>query len=158
MPVKRMKKLLDDRGVRYVILRHSPAYTAQAVAASAHVPAKEMAKTVMIRADGEPAMAVLPASYQVNFDELRESLGVAHVSLMSENEFRGRFPDCETGAMPPFGNLYDMPVYVAKSLAEDEYIAFSAGNHHEVVIMQYADYEKVVRPKVMKFSIEIPAL
>ena len=142
MPIKRIKKLLDDQAVRYVILRHSPAYTAQGVAASAHIPSKEMAKTVMIRANGKPAMAVLPASHQVNFDQLRDCLDAERVSLMSETEFRGRFPDCETGAMPPFGNLYGMPVYVAESLAEDEYIAFSAGNHHEVVIMKYADYAR----------------
>ena len=158
MPIKRMKKLLDDQGVHYVTLRHSPAYTAQAVAASVHVPSKEMAKTVMIRVDGQTAMAVLPASYQVDFDQLRDSLEAARVSLMPEKEFRGQFPDCETGAMPPFGNLYGMPVYVAESLAEDEYIAFSAGTHHEVVVMKYADYQQVVQPRVMKFSMEILAL
>ena len=158
MPIKRMKKLLDDQGVHYVTLRHSPAYTAQAVAASVHIPSKEMVKTVMIRVDGQTAMAVLPASYQVDFDQLRNSLEAARVSLMPEKEFRGQFPDCETGAMPPFGNLYGMPVYVAESLAEDEYIAFSAGTHHEVVVMKYADYQQVVQPRVMKFSMEILAL
>ena len=155
MPARRMRQFLDENEVRYVTLNHSPAYTAQAVASSAHIPSGQMAKVVMIRVDGKPAMAVLPASFQVDFDELRDGLGASEVVLMSENEFKNQFPDCETGAMPPFGNLYGMPVYVAESLAEDECIAFNAGTHREVVLMRYSDFERLVQPKATKFSTEI---
>lgn len=158
MPAKKMREFLDENKVKYVTIQHSPAYTAQAVAASAHVPSKELAKTVMIKVDGKMGMAVLPASYQIEFDLLRDAVGGKHVSLAGEQEFKDRFPDCETGAMPPFGSLYGMPVFVAESLAEDDYIAFSAGTHHEVVIMRYEDYQMLVKPEVVKFSAEILAV
>lgn len=155
MPARKMREFLNKNDIRYVTVQHSPAYTAQAVAASAHVPSKEMAKTVMLDIDGKMAMAVLPASYQVNFDQLKEALNAKSISLLHENDFKGRFPDCEPGAMPPFGNLYGMPVFVAESLAEDEYIAFSAGSHHEVVLMTYADYQRLVAPSIVKFTTEV---
>jgi Ala-tRNA(Pro) deacylase len=100
----------------------------------------------------------LPASNQIEFDELKLALGTANVNLLREDDFKDRFPDCESGAMPPFGNLYGMPVFVADSLAQDDYMAFSAGSHHEVVIMTYADYARLVNPRVVKFSAEILAL
>jgi Ala-tRNA(Pro) deacylase len=153
-----MREYLNKNHVRYVTVEHSPAYTAEAVAASAHVPSKEMAKTVMIEVDGLPAMAVVPAAFHVDLELLREALNAQCVSLLREKDFRDRFPDCAPGAMPPFGNLYGMPVYVSESLAEDEYVAFSAGSHHEVVLMTYADYERLVAPRVIKFSAETMAL
>jgi len=155
MPARKMREFLNKNDIRYVTVQHSPSYTAQAVAASAHVPSKEMAKTVMLDIDGKMAMAVLPASYQVNFDQLREALNAGSITLLHENDFKDRFPDCEPGAMPPFGNLYGMPVFVSESLAEDEYIAFSAGSHHEVVLMTYADYQRLVAPSIVKFTAEI---
>lgn len=154
MPVKRMREFLDRYGVQYVTVQHSPAYTAMAVAESAHVPVSEMAKTVMVEVDEKMAMAVLPASSQIDFDLLRDNLGAGEISLLRENDFKEHFPDCALGAMPPFGNLYGMPVYVAEVLADDEYIAFSAGSHREVVIMAYSDYERLVSPTVLKFSAE----
>jgi Ala-tRNA(Pro) deacylase len=97
-------------------------------------------------------MAVLPASHRVNLDELKEAAGAAEVKLACEKEFADLFPGCEIGAMPPFGNLYNMDVYVAPSLAEDDYIAFNAGSHTELIRMAYADFEKIVQPKVIEFA------
>ncbi|UCG88903.1 MAG: YbaK/EbsC family protein [Gemmatimonadota bacterium] len=152
MPVKRLKEFLDSHNIKYVVISHSPAYTAQAIAASAHVSGKELAKTVMIKLDGKMAMAVLPASYQVDFDLLKKAVGAKKVELASEAEFKDLFPECEVGAMPPFGNLYDMDVFAAAKLAEDEEIAFNAGSHTELVKLAYKDFERLVTPKVVKFS------
>jgi Ala-tRNA(Pro) deacylase len=152
MPVRKLKEFLDENNVKYVTIKHSSAYTAQEIAAKAHVSGKELAKTVMINVEGKMAMAVLPASYQVDFEVLKEIFDTKKVELSSESEFKYRFPDCELGAMPPFGNLYDMEVYVAESLAEDKVIAFNAGNHTELIKLEYADFEKLVKPRVFKFS------
>jgi Ala-tRNA(Pro) deacylase len=152
MPIEKLKRYLDTHRVRYVVLDHSPAYTAQEIAARAHIPGKELAKTVMIRIDGELAMAVLPASYRVDFEQLKEVTGAKKVALARETDFRDRFPDCDLGAMPPFGNLYGVPVYVAESLAEDEEIAFNACSHSQLVRLSYADFERLARPEVLRFS------
>jgi Ala-tRNA(Pro) deacylase len=152
MPVKKLREFLDRHQVKYVTISHSQAFTAQQVAASAHIPGREMAKTVMVKLDGKMAMAVLPASFQVDFDLLKEATGAGRVELAEEKEFKGLFPKCEVGAMPPFGNLYDMDVYVAESLTEDEEIAFNAGSHTELIRMAYNDFERLVQPTVMAFS------
>ena len=141
MPVRKLKEFLDQNGVRWVSIVHSPAYTAQEVAASAHVKGKELAKTVMVKVDGKPVMVVLPASQRVDFQVLREVTGGQNVVLASEAEFRELFPDCEAGAMPPFGNLYGMDVYVAPKLSEDDEIVFNAGSHTELMKLRYADFE-----------------
>lgn len=152
MPVKKLKKFLDDQHIKYQTISHSQAFTAQEVAASAHVPGEELAKTVMVKVGDEMAMAVLPASYQINFSLLEEGTGVSKVELATEGEFQDLFPECEVGAMPPFGNLYGMEVYVTQSLADDEEIAFNAGSHNELIRMSYQDFEALVRPKVLRFS------
>ena len=152
MPVKKLKEFLDGNNIKYVSIRHSSAYTAQEIAASAHISGKEFAKTVMIKIDGKMAMAVLPASYQVDFSKLEEIFGTKKVSMASEAEFKYAFPDCEVGAMPPFGNLYDMEVFVAETLAEDEEIGFNAGSHTEMIKMKYEDFARLVQPHVLKFS------
>ncbi len=152
MPAKKLREFLDSHGVEYVTITHSPAYTAQMIAASAHVPGKELAKTVMVRVDGIMSMAVLPASFRVDFDLLREAAGATEVELAGEEDFRETFPDCELGAMPPFGNLYGMNVFVAERLAEDEEIAFNACSHTELIKMRYSDFERLVKPIVVKFS------
>lgn len=152
MPVKKLKAFLDETNVRYLTVRHSSAYTSQEIAASAHVSGKEFAKTVMIKIDGEMAMAVLPASYHIDFESLKEIFGTKNVTLASEAEFKDRFSDCEIGAMPPFGNLYGMAVYVADSLTEHKEIAFNAGTHTELIKLSYADYKRLVKPHVFKFS------
>jgi len=148
MPVQRLREFLDNHGVKYVSIRHSPAFTAQEIAASAHVPGKELAKTVMVKMDGRMAMAVLPASLKVDFKKIQEAAGAKHVDLAPEKEFRDMFPGCEVGAMPPFGNLYGMDVFVAPQLAEDEEIAFNAGNHTELLKLSYKDFERLVEPKI----------
>jgi Ala-tRNA(Pro) deacylase len=152
MPLKKIKEFLDSNKVKYVIMQHSPAYTAQEIAAAAHISGKELAKTVMIKIEGKLAMAVLPASYKISFDQLKAALEVSDVKLAYEQEFMDKFPDCEVGAMPPFGNLYGFDVYVAESLAEDEEIAFNACSHTELVKMKFDDFEKLVKPVRLKFS------
>ena len=152
MPVQKLKEFLDSHEVKYVTIQHSPAYTAQEIAAIAHIPGKQLAKTVMVKLDGKMAMAVLPASYKVDLDRLKEAAGASTAKLASEQEFKDLFPGCEIGAMPPFGNLYGMEVVVAASLAEDEDIAFNAGSHSELIRLSYQDFEGLVEPKVVEFS------
>jgi Ala-tRNA(Pro) deacylase len=154
MPVKKLKDFLDGNDIKYVTISHSPAYTAQQIAAAAEIPGKELAKTVIIKIDGVMAMAVLPASYKVAFELLKKAAGVGKVELAGEREFKDKFPDCDVGAMPPFGNLYGMEVFVAASLAEDKEIAFNAGSHTELIKMSYKDFEALVKPKVLTFSMK----
>jgi len=155
MPVRRLKEFLDSQQIKYVTISHSPAFTAQQIAAAAHVPGKELAKTVMVLVDGKMAMAVLPASLRVDLDHLQEIIGARRIELADERSFRDKFPECEVGAMPPFGNLYGMDVYVADSLAEDDEIAFNAGSHTELIRMAYADFERLVKPKVLAFTAHV---
>jgi len=152
MPVRKLKEFLDQEKVKYVSIVHSTAYTAQEVAASAHVTGRELAKTVIVELDGKMAMAVLPANRKIVLQELREVTGCDEVKFASEEEFRQRFADCETGAMPPFGNLYGMDVYVAEALIHNDEIAFNAGSHTEVIRLAFKDFERLVRPKVMSFT------
>ena len=152
MPIKKLKKFLDDHEVKYLTISHSPAFTAQEIAASAHIPGHEVAKTVMVKLDGKMSMAVLPAPMHVNLAQLKEVTGATSVELATESDFKELFPECELGAMPPFGNLYDMDVYVADAMAHDERIAFNAGTHTELIRMEYKDFERLVKPKVLAFA------
>jgi Ala-tRNA(Pro) deacylase len=152
MPVKKLKEFLDSNKIKYVSISHSPAFTAQQIAASAHIPGKDLAKTVMIKIDNKMAMAVLPASLKIDFDLLKKASGSGNIELATESEFKDLFPECEPGAMPPFGNLYGMDVYVARSLTEDTDIAFNAGSHTELIKMAYEDFEKLAKPRILKFS------
>jgi Ala-tRNA(Pro) deacylase len=152
MPVKKLREFLDGENVKYVSVSHSPAFTAQEIAASAHIKGKELAKTVMVKINGTMAMAVLPASYKVDFELLKHVTGADAVELATEAEFRDLFPDCELGAMPPFGNLYGMGVFVALSLAEDVEIAFNAGSHSELIRMAFDDYARLVNPELVTIS------
>ncbi|TCD47878.1 YbaK/EbsC family protein [Chlorobium sp. N1] len=153
MPYSTLTDFLDSHGVRYSTLIHSPAYTAQEVAASAHVPGRELAKAVVVKLDGRMAMAVLPASRRLDFELLGQASGAEHAELAGEEEFAGRFGSCEPGAMPPFGNLYGMAVYVDEVLEDDEDIAFNAGTHRELVRLAYRDFSRLVRPKAAPLSI-----
>ena len=152
MPVKKLKEFLDENRVKYVSIQHSKAYTAQEVAASAHVPGKSMAKVVIVEMDGEMAMAVLPANRKIVLQDLREITGSDQVKFASEEKFKDRFPDCEIGAMPPFGNLYGMDVYAAESLADNDEIAFNAGSHEEIIKLPFRDFDRLVQPRVMAFT------
>lgn len=151
MAATKLKAFLDSRGIRYVSIKHSMAFTASEVAESAHVKGRDFAKTVIVKIDGMMAMVVLPANRRLVLHDLREMLANDHVRLATEAEFKGAFPDCELGAMPPFGNLYDMPVYVAESLCEETEIAFNAGTHTEVIKMSYEDFDQLVKPTVLDF-------
>jgi len=152
MPVRKLKDFLDSNNIKYLTISHSAAYTAQQIAATAHIPGKELAKTVMVKIDSKMSMAVLPASCKVDFNLLKKTAGAKKVELASEEEFKDMFPECEVGAMPPFGNLYGMEVFVEKNLAEDKEIAFNAGSHTELIKLTYSDFERLVKPKVVKLS------
>ena len=154
MPIRKLIDYLDSHKIDYVTINHSTAYTAQQIAASAHIPGKELAKTVIIKVDGDIAMAVLPASEKVDFDLLRNTVGSDFVELATEREFKDVFPDCEIGAMPPFGNLYDSEVYLSESLVDNDFITFNACNHRELIRMSMKDYDRLIKPKVMRLSFQ----
>ena len=152
MPATKLKAFLDDNHVKYVTITHSQAYAAHEIAASAHIPAKELAKTTVLKVDGKLTMAVLPASHKVDLDQLREVLGAGKVVLATEHEFKDTFPGCALGAMPPFGNLYGLDVLVAERLTQDKEIAFNAGTHTELIKLAYEDYEKLIHPRILRFT------
>lgn len=154
MPLAKLTNYLDENGKKYVVVKHSQAYTSQEVAASAHIPGREMAKNVIVKADGDMKMVVLPSTHNVDFDAIKDELDVDEVELASENEFEQLFPECELGAMPPFGNLYDMDTIVDESLTTNEQIAFNAGTHKETVKMSYRDYEELVEPKIISLGVK----
>ena len=140
-----LQKYLDDKHVPYTTISHQPTYTAQEIAAKAHISGRTLAKTVMVKLDGKMVMAVVPAAYHVNFQLLKEATGSTNIELAREDEFVDLFPDVDVGAMPPFGNLYGLDVYVAESLAEDEMIAFSAGTHTDLIKMPFGIFAKLVK-------------
>jgi Ala-tRNA(Pro) deacylase len=152
MPATKLKEFLDKQHVRYLSIRHSPAYTASEIAALAHIPGRELAKTVMVRIDGTMAMAVLPATKRLDLELLKQAAEAQTVALASEQEFASMFPDCEVGAMPPFGNLYGLKVHADEYLAQDEEIAFNAGTHYELIQMAYQDFARLVEPKVASLA------
>ena len=154
MILTRLTDFLDSHKLKYVLIQHSPAFTAREVAVTAHIPFHELAKTVVLTVDNEHVLAILPATEMVNLAYLRQALGTSAVHLTNESEFNVLFPDCEVGAMPPFGNLFNMNVIVAASLAEDEEIAFNAGSHRDLIKMLYGDFDRLVNPRVLPFSTE----
>ena len=147
MTSNKLKKFLDSNKVKYVTISHAPAYTAQEVAASAHVTGRDFAKTVIVKVNGKMAMVVEPANTKVDFSALRKISASNDVQLASEFEFQDSFPECELGAMPPFGNLYNMDVYIADSLTKEKEIWFNSGSHSELIKMSYRDFERLVHPK-----------
>lgn len=144
MLARRLKEYLDDRHANYATISHAAAFTSQETAELADVPGKELAKTVVVRIDGELAMVVLPAPSRVRLEILRYVVGSPEVELAAEREFENRFPDCELGAMPPFGNLYAMPVFVSQTLREDERIYCNAGSHTELIRLPFTEFERLV--------------
>ena len=151
MPATKLKQFLDSRGIKYVSIQHSPAFSAADVAASAHIKSRDFAKTVIVKIAGVLAMVVLPADRRIVLADLRDMLGSPDVDLASEKEFKDRFPDCEIGAMPPFGNLYNVPVYLAQSFTEEPEIAFNAGTHRDAIKMSFDDFAALVQPNVIDF-------
>jgi Ala-tRNA(Pro) deacylase len=149
---ERMEQYLRENGVGFEVMTHSQAFTMQEVAAALHVPGNQVAKVVVVHADQKMAMLVLPAPYRMNVDKVRALVGAKKVRLAEENEFAELFPDCATGAMPPFGNLYDVPVYVDQSMAEEESIVFRIGTHRETMKIAYDDFRRLVQPTVGDFA------
>jgi Ala-tRNA(Pro) deacylase len=149
MPTKQIKEFLDNHHVKYLSIDHSPSFTAQEIAAVAHIPGKMLAKTVIIKAGSQFYMVVIPATEYINFSELKEWTGTSEVDLAKESEFKGKFPECEVGAMPPLGNLYGLPVLISSHLISKGDIAFNAGSHSELIKMSYEDFARLVNPKVI---------
>ena len=149
----RLKAFLDEQKVTYHELRHHKAYTAREIAEALHVPGRELAKVVIVNVGNRLVMGALSSNFSVDLPRFAVVAGADTARIATEEEFEKLFPDCEMGAMPPFGNLYDMPVFVDRSLAEDEAIVFEAGNHHEAIRIQYADFERLVKPTLADFSV-----
>lgn len=152
MPTERLKSFLDAQGVRYDTIEHATAYTAQGVAASLHVSGRELAKSIVVKLDGAFALAVVAAPAHVDLEALRQVANVESAVLATEQDFRGLFPGCELGAMPPLGNLYGLPVWVDEALARDETIVFNAGTHREALRMAFADFARLVAPRIAAFA------
>jgi len=149
MPVEQLKDYLDSHSIQYVSVEHSVAYTAKEIAERVNIKGDQMAKTVMVSLDGAMSMVVLPASCRIRWDRFMKAMGTELVSLSSEEEFQDRFPDCEVGAMPPFGDLFDMPIYMYEGFDEDGEIAFRAGTHHEIIKMRFTDYLGLANPMTL---------
>jgi Ala-tRNA(Pro) deacylase len=153
MPIlTKLREFLDQNKVAYEVISHRQAFTAQEIAAVEHVPGKQLAKVVMLRSGKDFIMAVLPAPLRVDLGSAKAVTGNSDLALATEQEFKGLFPQCEPGAMPPFGNLYNLPVYVDRALTEDEEIVFNAGTHTQTVKMKYADFARLVQPKIAAFA------
>ena len=152
MSTHQLTTYLASQQINYTVINHSPTYTAQETAQSAHIPGREVAKTVVVLIDNVPAMVIEPATSQVNLGKLKQLTGAKTVSLADERDFDELFPDCERGAMSPFGNLREMQVYVDQSLTQDEQIAFNADSHTEMIRLAYRDFEALVRPKILQLQ------
>lgn len=149
MPAKKLKEFLDQHHIKYLTISHSPAFTAQQVAESAHISGKEIAKIVIVKLDDKLTMIVLPSTSKIDLDQLKESTHAKKAELASEYEFKDKFPECELGAMPPFGSLFGMEVFVVKGLGNNKQIAFNAGSHSELFQMTYDDFIRLESPKVL---------
>src|ERR1700722_13479971 len=150
MATHKLKEFLNNQKVKYEIIKHSPAYTAHEIAQSAHIPGKILAKTIIIKnSKGQMCMVVMSAKDKINFAHLEKALAGEHCELASEREFKDKFPGCEVGAMPPFGNLYNMDVYIDDTLANDSELVFNAGSHTELIRMNFQDYNRLVHPRVL---------
>ena len=143
---------LDENNVHYNIINHPIAFTAQGIAHAAHISGKMFAKSVLLKVDGKLTMMVLPAHMKIDIEAVKGYFKADDVTMASESEFKSYFPDCEIGGMPPFGHLYGLDVYVSKELSNDNYIAFNAGNHSELVVISFLDFKKLESPTVMDFT------
>ena len=153
---ERLEQYLGESRVPFEVHSHEVTYTAQETAAVEHVPGRMVAKPVIVFADGKMVMLVLGAPHRVDFHRAAEVLGVKEVRLAREDEFAGAFPDCEVGAMPPFGNLYGVPVYVDGIVAGDERILFLPGSHSETMSVSYTDFARLVGPVVAELRHPVP--
>ena len=152
MPLQKLIDYLEENQVKFTRIIHSTAYTAQVIAHRTHISGNMLAKTIIFKdPESRFLMAVVPANYHVDLEKLSEIHG-KKLELSTENEVGKLFPGCETGGMPPFGNLFGLPVYVSKTLAQSQEIAFNAGNHRELLQMSFADFERLVKPTIAVFS------
>lgn len=149
---KMLKEFLDKNKVKYEAKKHAEVYTAQEIAHAQHVPGRYLAKSVIVKVDDKMVMFVLPSNLMIDMPRLKKLTGAKVLRLSTEEEFANLFPGCEIGAMPPFGNLYNVPVCVDKSLTADEFIVFNAGTHTDTIKVKYKDFEKLVKPKVAEFG------
>jgi Ala-tRNA(Pro) deacylase len=149
---RRIRDYLDSQKVPYEWLPHPQAFTAQEVAHSLHVSGKRLAKVVVLDADGRLVMAVLPASHRLSLPELKAEVSVQRLEMLPESELVKIFPDCDLGAIPPFGNLYGIDVYVDRAVVEAGEIVFTAGTHVDAARMEYSDYAALVQPHEGRFS------
>ncbi len=147
-----VKNYLDNNQIEYAQIEHQRAFTAEEVAQTAHIPARRFCKTVIVAIDGDMVMVVLHADERINLERLRESVGAKAVHLLSEADFEDRFPDCEVGAMPPFGDLFHLPVIVSESVASESTMTFNAGTHTDLVLIPYNDFHRLVNPRVGTFA------
>ncbi len=149
MATQKIRQYLDENDVQYIRIVHSPAYTAQEIAANAHIPGDILAKSVILKIDGTLVMCVLPASRRLDLQKCKKTFHGENVRLANEDEFREHFPECELGAIPPFGNLFGLPVFISKELSRNKELAFNAGTRREVIKLFYDDYQRLVKPKVL---------
>jgi len=154
MPASKLKKLLDESHIKYITINHSPAYTARETAASTFVPRREFAKTIIVDLDGEKVMAVVPASRHVDVTALVKMTGAEIGRLATEEEFETLFPDCEVGAMPPFGSLYGMRVILDNMVSEVDDICFNAGSHAQIIRMECDDFIRLEQPATGEFALK----
>ncbi|MCL4487145.1 MAG: YbaK/EbsC family protein [Chloroflexi bacterium] len=151
----KLEKYFRDNGVEFQAMTHRTAYTAQEMAAAQGVKGREVAKVAMVYADARIVMLVMPASYRIDFAKLKGPVDAREPRLAKEEEFSSLFPDCDTGAMPPFGNLYDVPVYVDRSLTEDPEIVFQVGTHCDTMKIAYRDFARLAQPIVADFAVRL---
>ncbi len=154
LPLKQITSLLDEKEIKYTIISHSPAFTAQEIAALSFISGKELAKTLILSLNGDLVMAVLPADKRLNLHGLKKKLGVDDIRLATESEFHNIFPECKTGAMPPFGHLYNLKTIVSKDFENQKFIAFNAGNHRQLIRMKFAKYKQLVTPQILDIAIK----
>ena len=154
MPAQKLKQMLDQRSIKYISINHSPTYTARETAASTFVPRREFAKTIIVDLDGEKVMAVVSASRHVSIEALKNLAHASEARLASEDEFGELFPDCEVGAMPPFGSLYNIRVFVDEMITEIDDLCFNAGSHEQILRMDCGDYLKLEQPVIGTFAIK----
>jgi Ala-tRNA(Pro) deacylase len=152
MALESLMGYLDTNNIPYIVITHSPAYTAQGIAGLAHIPGRELAKTVIVNLDGKLVMAVLPANFHVDLSLLKKVAKAQNASLALEDDFASAFPQCETGAMPPFGNLYGIAVFADDSLEREKEIAFNAGTHRELIRMTWQDFKKLAQPQIVRIA------
>ena len=151
----RLKQYLEENRVKFEVHSHPETFTAQEIAAALHVPGKELAKVVIVKGAKGFLMAVLPASHRIDWEKLKDVANEAEVRLATEAEFKDLFPDCEVGAMPPFGNLYNLTLYADQSLTDNKWILFQAGNHIDTVKMKYDDFIRLAQPKLEDFGVHL---